>query len=207
VSQKDYHQAVVKIIENGDREVQKLSQSVTPWIDQQQYLELKEKVKKRTISHKKVTVANAFLSLQSLFEYIPAIEQALLKKPQSCESVERALEIHYRKLTSDQIRSYILIAGFVAVSPFAGGPLLTAQIVGGLAVGTYSLNQTQLQYNMMVESALTELTNENLDGAFLKELQDIETSIRTQEILLPTLLSGIGFGLKNTLSLLRLKNI
>lgn len=203
-----YQQAVNQIIQNGNDEVQKLRDSLDMWLSDQQFSRLSANVERRELSHKRATVANALSKLEALFEYIPALEEAVLINPNSCEVAERALAIHFRRLSNQQIGNMVLMVAALAVAPMITGPiLLTSAVVGGTALSVYTIHQENSNYQQLVRATLTEINPQNVDPQIYADLQAIEANIVTQQLFLPTLLPTMGLGLKSMASMVRLKSL
>lgn len=208
-STQDYQKAVDLIILNGTEEVQRLEDDLNMWLSDQEFSRFSMQVQtRRTLNHKRVTVANALMHLKSIFDYIPAIEEALLQNPSACEVMERALAIHFKRLSNQQIGNMVLFIAALAVAPMITGPvLMTTAVVGGKAFSFYSIQQESNNYQRLVRSTLTEVSAHDVDPQIYEELRAIEADIVTQQIFLPTLLPAMGFGLKSVMSTVRLKSL
>ncbi len=208
VTAQNYQQAVDQVIQNGDHEVQTLQRGLDLWLSDKRFATLISQVQNRTPSHKRVTVAHALSKLEAIFDYIPAMEEGTLLNPNSCEVMERALAIHFKRLSNRQIGNMVLMVAALAVAPMISGPLLlTTTIVGGTALSIYSIQQESNAYRDLVRATLTEISPMDVDPQIYADLQAIEANILAQQIFLPTLLPSIGFGLKSMLSMVRLKSL
>jgi hypothetical protein len=209
VTSQHYQRAVEQIIQNGDNEVQTLQSRLNLWLSEEPFAQFISQVQnRRTLSHKKVTVANGLSKLEAIFDYIPAVEEGTLQNPNACEVMERALAIHFKRLSNRQIGNMVLMVAALAVAPMVTGPLLlTTTIAAGTALSIYSIQQEKNIYRELVQATLTEISAQNVDPQIYDDLKAIEANIMLQQILLPTLLPSMGFGLKSMLSMVRLKSL
>jgi hypothetical protein len=208
VTAQHYQQAVDQIIQNGDREVETLRSRLDFWLSEASFAQFISQVQTRTPSHKKVTVAHGLSKLEAIFDYIPAVEEGTLQNPNACEVMERALAIHFKRLSNRQIGNMVLMVAALAVAPMITGPLLlTTTIVGSTALSIYSIQQESNNYRELVRATLTDIQPQSVDPQIYADLQAIEANIVAQQIFLPTLLPSMGFGLKSMLSMVRLKSL